>query len=498
MIPGLTCGNAKGGRMKRAGLYARISEDHEGLRLGVGRQIADSQELIERKGWRLVDTYVDNDVSATRGKPRPEYQRLLADMESGELDAVAVWALDRLHRRPAELETFISLAERCGVALASVSGEHDLATPDGRMYARMLGAVAAGEAEKISHRVSRKQQQLREQGKPFSGGIRPYGYRPDRMTVIPQEAEIIREMATRVLAGESVGEIVRDLNRRRIQTVSQWMVKDRAARGRPGKTEGHAWSRTSVRTLLSRPRIAGLLTYKGEVTGEAAWPAILDRETFDRLQVALSNRRPQQRMSNSRKYLLSGIATCGTCGTGLQVGHQSNGAISYKCPTQRHVTRHMGKVDAYVVRSYWEHQNRLGEHIARLAEQMQETDEIGAEIQRLRLRLDEAADGYANDDMTAEQLTTISRRLRERIEALEAERPSPVSVPLVMHPAMPWETFEEQWKAMELSQQRFLLASEIKSLTVLAPKRRGGNVFDTTLIVIEWPELPDLRRIKSA
>ena len=147
---------------------------------------------------------MDNDVSATRAKPRQEYERLLRDMDSRKVEAVVVWALDRLHHRPVELEQFMDLAERRGVLLASVAGEVDLSTGDGQFHARIMGAVAAKEACAISGRVRRKQQELREQGKSFSGGIRAYGYGPDRMMLVPEEATEIRRMVSLLLSGHSI------------------------------------------------------------------------------------------------------------------------------------------------------------------------------------------------------------------------------------------------------------------------------------------------------
>jgi site-specific DNA recombinase len=55
---------------RRAGLYLRISKDRNDDRLAVTRQRADGLALIERRGWELVDTYVDNDTSAKRGGRR--------------------------------------------------------------------------------------------------------------------------------------------------------------------------------------------------------------------------------------------------------------------------------------------------------------------------------------------------------------------------------------------------------------------------------------------
>ena len=100
----------------RAGIYARISSDREGDGLGVARQIEDCERLAEQRGWRWSERYVDDDVSAWSGKPRPEYARMLEDFEAGAINAVLVCA-----PRPAcivsrsELEAFIELLRRAGV-----------------------------------------------------------------------------------------------------------------------------------------------------------------------------------------------------------------------------------------------------------------------------------------------------------------------------------------------------------------------------------------------
>src|SRR3954463_2448061 len=93
----------------RAGIYARISSDRERDGLGVARQIEDCERLAERKGWRGVEQYVGDDVSAWSGRKRPQYLRSLDDLEAGAIDGLLVYDLDRLHRQPSELEWFIDL-----------------------------------------------------------------------------------------------------------------------------------------------------------------------------------------------------------------------------------------------------------------------------------------------------------------------------------------------------------------------------------------------------
>jgi len=96
----------------RAAIYVRFSADPQGTALGVERQRADCEALCERRSWKVAEVYVDNDVSATSSKPRPAYARLLEDIDAGVVDAVVVWDLDRLYRKPAELEDFMLLAEK--------------------------------------------------------------------------------------------------------------------------------------------------------------------------------------------------------------------------------------------------------------------------------------------------------------------------------------------------------------------------------------------------
>ncbi|WP_234442103.1 recombinase family protein [Streptomyces sp. NRRL S-1448] len=201
----------------RAAIYVRISQDRGGAGLGIARQEEGCRALCARKGWDVVDVYPDNDVSAYSGAPRPKWQELLADINEGIVNAVVCWHVDRLTRSPRELEDVIDLADRHGLELATVSGEIDLATPTGRMIARMLGAAARHEAEHKAERQQRQRRQAAEAGKVAGGGKRPFGYEDDRITLKKGEAEIVREGTRRVLAGESLSSICRDWQARKME-----------------------------------------------------------------------------------------------------------------------------------------------------------------------------------------------------------------------------------------------------------------------------------------
>lgn len=101
--------------MRAAAIYARISSDVEGSGLGVTRQLEDCRKLAESLGWSVAEEYVDNDLSAYSGKVRPGYERMLADLRDGERDAVIVYHVDRLTRRPIELEQFLEALDAAKV-----------------------------------------------------------------------------------------------------------------------------------------------------------------------------------------------------------------------------------------------------------------------------------------------------------------------------------------------------------------------------------------------
>lgn len=65
--------------------------------------------MCRSRGWAVAQCFEDNDSSAYSGKPRPAYDRMLAAVEAGAVDAIVTWHNDRLHRSPKELEAFIDL-----------------------------------------------------------------------------------------------------------------------------------------------------------------------------------------------------------------------------------------------------------------------------------------------------------------------------------------------------------------------------------------------------
>jgi DNA invertase Pin-like site-specific DNA recombinase len=218
----------------RAAIYTRISSDAGAGALGVARQEKDCRALCRDRGWQVIQpVYCDNDVTAAdRKKVRPAYQRLLADIRAGKVDAVAVYDLDRLARQPDELGAFVVLCETMNVTeLATVAGTIDVGTGDGLLVARIKAAVAEEEVRKTRQRIQRKNLELAEKGEPNPGGRRAFGWvRTECVrngTVVDEaEAELIREAARQFLAGESLRSIREDWRQRGIRGANPlWMVE---------------------------------------------------------------------------------------------------------------------------------------------------------------------------------------------------------------------------------------------------------------------------------
>jgi DNA invertase Pin-like site-specific DNA recombinase len=282
-----------------AAIYARISSDQGGAGLGVARQVQDCRQLADRLGWPVADEYIDNDVSAYSGRRRPEYERMLADLAAGERDAVIVYHVDRLTRRPIELEQFLAALDTARVRhVRFVVGDSDMMTGDGLMVVRIMAAMAANESATKSRRVSRKLIANAEAGLPPGGG-RAFGYRADKLTIDEAEAAVVRDLVARFLAGESTRSLAVWLNEQAVPTVG-----------------GKPWVTSAVRQVIGSERIAGLRVHRGVQVGRAVWPGIITEEQHRRVR-ELMDRNARTGRRNPRRYLLSGLLRCGKCGTRL-------------------------------------------------------------------------------------------------------------------------------------------------------------------------------------
>lgn len=445
-----------------AAIYCRISKDRAGGGLGVARQEQDCREIAESLGWNVTRVYVDNDISAYSGKPRPSYRELLDAMRSGHVQAIIAWHTDRLHRSPLELEEYIDVSEKNGITTQTVkAGELDLSTPSGRAVARTLGAWARYESEHKSERGKRKQLQLATAGK-FTGGPVPYGWEMvDKVPVIvePDAAEI-RTAVNSIIAGASIGSIVRDLNARSVKT-----------------RRGQLWTSTAVRNLVMRPTNAGLSSYHGEILGASVFPPIVTEDQWRTASAIVKDPSRRSAFDSKVKHLLAGMLRCGTCEAAMQTssraGTRTEMSHYYKCKTRGdghsfQTAKPVEDLVSEVTISLLESQQLQGK--MRFPDDEAKLATLRTEAVTLRGRLDESANSYAGGIITASQLETITTRVREQLDKTTAAMAalghgSPLPPPNVAN-------IREWWDAAGIERQRAIIDS---LMTVYVdPIRKGA------------------------
>jgi DNA invertase Pin-like site-specific DNA recombinase len=441
----------------RAFKYLRISDDPEGLELGVTRQDEDTDKLAERLGATVVETFMDNDRSASTlsMKPRERYLAMLKAAQAGECDVILAYSNSRLTRRPAEWEDLLNLYSLRKVEIHTVaSGSIDLATADGRAIARTVAAWDAAEAERTSERAKRAHQQRAEQGLPH-GGSRPYGWKADRLTLDPMEHKVIKELAQRVISGESLHQIARDLDRRSIRTV-----------------RGGTWSRVSIRQMLQTPRMVGQREYHGALY-DAQWEPALDELTWRHVCAVLKH---PTRLggSNARVSLLAGIALCGECGEKIGMIAGGKGGTAYHC-RPCHLTRLREPVDYYV--------DRVIVHL--LEKGFTPVEEIPPDalkkVDALRAKIAATEAAFVDgDSRTPEQYVSTIRKLNQRL-ADEEKKLFPAQPGRLAAEAMGPDA-ENIWGELSLDRRRKVLddLAEVR----LHRRPKGFHAFDPDTIEI--------------
>jgi DNA invertase Pin-like site-specific DNA recombinase len=459
----------------RAGIYARISSDREADNLAISRQLADCEQLAKRNGWQIGERYVDADISAYSGRPRPEYTRMLEEIEAGVVEAVLVYHVDRLHRHPRELEDFIDLCQRQQTKLATVTGEIDLATHDGQLIARIQGAVARKESDDKSRRIRRKHEELAQAGRLSGGGTRPFGFEADRRTIRPDEAAIIRECARRALAGDSLRALCLDLGNRGIPTVT-----------------GTPWKSHTLKRILVSARISGQREHRGEIVAKAEWPPIIRPQETQRLRAKLND--PERRTNlSARRYLLASLLRCHHCGSKLVSRPRDDGARRYVCASGPNsggcgkVTIIADPLEQYVVEAVL---HRLDSpELPRALNGSVSTDPAGeewqAEVERAQEQLDELAQMWAEREITRSEWVTARAPIEKRLDTAK-RRLAAISRTTELTPHLGnAKELREQWETMTLTRQKQIVAALLLHV-VVGPGRRGYNRFNPARLTAVW------------
>ena len=294
-----------------AGIYTRISLDRDGHSGAPERQEADCRSFAHARDWKVVDVYCDRDASAfRRGAKRPELDRMVGDLRAGRVDVVLVWKLDRLTRQGISgLAKVLDLLDDLGGRLVAIQDGIDTGTGAGELVAAVIASIAKQESLNTSVRVAASHRHAAAAGQMHAGGSRQFGYERSALShaylgIHPKEASVVREVAERILGGESLRRIAFDLNERGIRTP-----------GTKGHPDGKKWYTSTLRQMIRSPRLAGLRTHNG-VIHPGNWEPILTEDQHRGLLAALS--RPPSPPQSVARHLLTGLCECALCGGKLK------------------------------------------------------------------------------------------------------------------------------------------------------------------------------------
>lgn len=286
--------------MRTCVIYARFSSSKQ-REASIEDQLRVCREYAEHEGFKVIAEYSDYAMSG-RTDARPSFQRMIAN--AGESDIVLVYMLDRFSRDPFDAPLYKHELAKHGVSLVSAM-ESIPDSPEGIIYEKLLEGLAACESAKTAVRVKRGMEG--NALKCLYNGYPVYGYDVDPVThryvINETEASYVREAFQRRLDGEAANSIARDFAARGVVS----------SRGRPCGSH-------LVSNMLKNERYLGIYIW-GDVRVDGGMPAIIDRATFDAVQVAPRARRDAEAW---RDYPLAGKSICGCCGANMQ-GGSANG-----------------------------------------------------------------------------------------------------------------------------------------------------------------------------
>ena len=306
-----------GVKILRVAAYARVSSAKDAALHSVSAQISYYNELISNHpGWDFAGIYADEGYSGTKYE-RPEFQRLLADCHAGKIDMVITKSVTRFARNTVVLlETVRSLKEH-NVDVYFEDQEMHSTSTNGELILTLIAMNAEEEARNVSENQKWRIRRMFESGRPNTGRMLGYYLKDGELTIIPEEAELVRRIFKDYLSGMGRLAIVKQLNKEGIKTIwgNEWHENNIYKIIRNEKYTGDM--------LLQKTYVADFRTKKGKVNRgerrkyyvENSHEPIINKATFEAAQAEIERRKKQIRLPEKQeKTQFSGLITCANCG----------------------------------------------------------------------------------------------------------------------------------------------------------------------------------------
>ena len=310
-----------------AAAYARYSTDKQ-TDNSIAYQFTKIQEYCSNNSINIVRFYSDEGQSGTNLN-RTGFQQMLADAQARKFDTIVIYDISRGSRDVEDWFHFRKTMKMLGIDVISTAQSlGDITDPNA--FLTELISVGLGQHQVLDTRKkSLDGTAIKAKEGLFLGGYAPLGYKivNGHYVIEPYEAKFVNQIFTMYADGKSYDNIIKALN---------------GLKGRRGKPIG----KNTLSTILKNERYIGVYTWNKKqykllrkwaggkanpnvVRIENAIPAIIDKQTWERVQIRMSDNKGKARNKAKTKYLLSGLIECSSCGA-TYVGHTSTNSKGYK------------------------------------------------------------------------------------------------------------------------------------------------------------------------
>jgi len=272
-------------------IYTRKSTaeglDQDFTSLDAQRESAENYINSQKhEGWTNLNGRYDDGGFTGANIERPALQKLLSDIKEHKVDCVVVYKVDRLSRSLLDFSQLLEFFDQHGVTFVSVTQQFNTNTSMGRLTLHILLSFAQFEREIISERTKDKMAAARKRGQ-WLGGRPPFGYTVEKdskkLTVSPQEADLIREIFQLYLQGNSLLQVANIINDKGCRT-KQATAKNGRSFG------GKKFGVTHIQFTLKNVLYLGKINYGGQIY-DGQQDAIIDEETFKEAQEKMAENR---------------------------------------------------------------------------------------------------------------------------------------------------------------------------------------------------------------
>ena len=319
-------------RHLRVAAYCRVSTDSEEQLSSYENQLAYyTEKIMKEPGWTMAGVFADEGITGTSTCKRKEFLRMIRQCRQGKIDMILAKSVSRFARNTVDTLNFTRELRGLGIPVIFEEQNINSIYPESEFLITLHGAFAQAESESTSSRVRWGKRQAMKSGHVTMQYKQLLGYEkgPDgKPRIVPEQAETVRFIYDRYLAGDSIQEIKAALEERKVPTVS-------------GK---EVWMGSHIRSILTNEKYCGdvLLqkTFIQDCISKKVIPntgqlpkyliqnhheGIVSREIFDAVQLEMARRNakagatrkstPTGRGKYSGKHVLSNLLFCGECGT---------------------------------------------------------------------------------------------------------------------------------------------------------------------------------------